>query len=262
VSFLGDAKSALGDAESSLGDAKSSLGDAESSLGDAKSSLGDATSSLRDAKSSLGDAESSLGDAKSSLGDAESSLGDAESSLGDAKSSLGDAKSSGDHSQQQSARRCLKPLMNCKDPVEPLLKTVLISPPQLTSLVATVGDGLAEPVGINLGKHKYRCRSMFGNRTYVRSWEGSACVLFSGIFFCVLMHSCFDSFLQAVRPVLDPAAPTRHHHHQEIQWALTFNKDFSRVSKGSLNFNTDFSRVSIGSLKFNKDFDRSLKPTS
>lgn len=66
-------------------------------------------------------------------------------------------------------------------------------------MVAIVGDGLAEPVGINLGKHKYRCHSAFGNRTYVRSWEGSACVHFSGVFFIAVFASSFDSFLQTVR---------------------------------------------------------------
>jgi hypothetical protein len=65
-------------------------------------------------------------------------------------------------------------------------------------MVAIIGDGLAEPVGINLGKHKYRCRSAFGNRTYVRSWEGSACVHFASVFLVAVYGYAFDSFLQTV----------------------------------------------------------------
>jgi len=72
----------------------------------------------------------------------------------------------------------------------------------LAAMVAIVGDGLAEPVGINLGKHKYKCNSAFGNRTYVRSWEGSACVHFAGVFFIAVYASAFDSFLQTVIAML------------------------------------------------------------
>jgi hypothetical protein len=45
--------------------------------------------------------------------------------------------------------------------------------------ITGVGDGLAEPVGIWLGKHKYKTRSCFSPRRYTRSWEGSARCAFS-----------------------------------------------------------------------------------
>ncbi|CAM9719100.1 unnamed protein product, partial [Hapterophycus canaliculatus] len=42
--------------------------------------------------------------------------------------------------------------------------------------VTGVGDGLAEPVGIWLGKHKYMARSCDADTYYERSFEGSCCV--------------------------------------------------------------------------------------
>ena len=48
-------------------------------------------------------------------------------------------------------------------------------------LVAGIGDGLAEPVGVRFGKRKYRVRALFTDRSYTRSLEGSACVFLSAI---------------------------------------------------------------------------------
>jgi dolichol kinase len=49
--------------------------------------------------------------------------------------------------------------------------------------ITGIGDGLAEPVGITMGRHKYRTASCFSTRKYTRSWEGSACVLLSAMLF-------------------------------------------------------------------------------
>lgn len=62
--------------------------------------------------------------------------------------------------------------------------------------ITGLGDGLAEPVGIYLGKHKYWTTSCFGDRKYQRSWEGSACVFISGIIFVSLFWYTFESALQ------------------------------------------------------------------
>ncbi|TWT89267.1 diacylglycerol/polyprenol kinase family protein [Neorhodopirellula pilleata] len=53
--------------------------------------------------------------------------------------------------------------------IEPLISIPLV--------VTGVGDGLAEPIGIRFGKHTYRVPSLAKDRNYVRSIEGSACVL-------------------------------------------------------------------------------------
>jgi dolichol kinase len=64
--------------------------------------------------------------------------------------------------------------------------------------ITGIGDGLAEPVGIYLGKHKYNAMSCAEGRTYQRSWEGSACVFMSGMVFPAIQYNCFDSFNQLV----------------------------------------------------------------
>lgn len=61
--------------------------------------------------------------------------------------------------------------------------------------ITGVGDGLAEPVGIWLGKHKYKTRSCFSPRRYTRSWEGSVCVFLSGLIFPLCQPSSFESRL-------------------------------------------------------------------
>lgn len=43
-------------------------------------------------------------------------------------------------------------------------------------IVTGVGDGLAEPVGVRFGKHRYGVPSLAKGRRYDRSVEGSACV--------------------------------------------------------------------------------------
>jgi len=57
----------------------------------------------------------------------------------------------------------------------------------ITVLVAGIGDGLAEPVGVRFGRHKYATRALFSDRKYTRSYEGSACVFLSGVFACLIL---------------------------------------------------------------------------
>src|SRR5205085_7155054 len=54
-------------------------------------------------------------------------------------------------------------------------------------LIHGVGDGLAEPVGIRWGRHKYTTRAFLGgDRRFTRSFEGSACVFAAGVFAVLL----------------------------------------------------------------------------
>jgi dolichol kinase len=79
----------------------------------------------------------------------------------------------------------------------------------ITVLVAALGDGLAEPVGVRFGRHTYRTRALFTDRLYTRSLEGSACVLASGILAVFVMRGQFDNqtqFLLAL--LLIPVATT------------------------------------------------------
>lgn len=56
-------------------------------------------------------------------------------------------------------------------------------------LVAGIGDGLAEPVGVRFGKRKYRVKALFTERSYTRSLEGSACVFLSAILAILILHA-------------------------------------------------------------------------
>jgi phytol kinase len=58
-------------------------------------------------------------------------------------------------------------------------------------LIHGFGDGLAEPVGVRFGKHKYSCRSLFNKRRYTRSLEGSSCVFIAGLVAVLLFHASF-----------------------------------------------------------------------
>ena len=68
-------------------------------------------------------------------------------------------------------------------------------------LINIIGDGLAEPVGVRFGKHEYKTRALFTNKTYVRTLEGSACVLITG-FIAVAMHAEFFTEIQFVLAML------------------------------------------------------------
>jgi dolichol kinase len=72
----------------------------------------------------------------------------------------------------------------------------------ITVLVAALGDGLAEPVGVRFGRHTYSTRGLFTDRRYTRSLEGSACVLASGILAVLVMRSQFDNQMQFLLALL------------------------------------------------------------
>jgi dolichol kinase len=48
-------------------------------------------------------------------------------------------------------------------------------------LINGIGDGLAEPVGVRFGRHKYEVYALFTDKKYVRSLEGSACVFIASL---------------------------------------------------------------------------------
>ncbi|MCX7019826.1 MAG: hypothetical protein WCK47_07310 [bacterium] len=64
--------------------------------------------------------------------------------------------------------------------------------------IVGIGDGLAEPVGIYLGKKKYLAPSWGLDRRYVRSYAGSACVYISGLIFTAMFFTDFNSISQFV----------------------------------------------------------------
>jgi dolichol kinase len=75
-------------------------------------------------------------------------------------------------------------------------------------LVHGLGDGLAEPVGVRFGKHKYSCRALFSKRRYTRSLEGSACVFLAGVAAVLLFQASFTPLQLFGALLIVPAAIT------------------------------------------------------
>ena len=60
-------------------------------------------------------------------------------------------------------------------------------------LVTGLGDGLAEPVGVYFGRHKYPVRLLFTSTQYFRSLEGSFCVWLVAFIVIVCLRDSFTS---------------------------------------------------------------------
>lgn len=75
-------------------------------------------------------------------------------------------------------------------------------------LVAGIGDGLAEPVGVRFGKRKFRVKALFTDRTYTRSLEGSACVFLSAVLAVFLLRQHLTETQLLVALGLVPIAMT------------------------------------------------------
>jgi phytol kinase len=63
----------------------------------------------------------------------------------------------------------------------------------LVPLLAMIGDGLAEPVGVRFGKHKYKVYALFTEKNYHRTIEGSATVFISGIVVLLFSQGLFTT---------------------------------------------------------------------
>ena len=60
-------------------------------------------------------------------------------------------------------------------------------------LVNGIGDGLAEPVGVRFGKHKYQTYALFSKVKYERTLEGSACIFITSVVVILFFQSGFTS---------------------------------------------------------------------
>ena len=59
-------------------------------------------------------------------------------------------------------------------------------------LIGVFGDGLAEPIGIKFGIHKYTTHAIFSKREYVRSLEGSLAIFITSIVVLIAFRYAFD----------------------------------------------------------------------
>jgi phytol kinase len=75
-------------------------------------------------------------------------------------------------------------------------------------LIVAFGDGLAEPVGIRFGRHKYATYAFFSKKKYVRSLEGSACVILASTIVVAVFHSSFTQLQFIIALIIIPVLMT------------------------------------------------------
>lgn len=59
-------------------------------------------------------------------------------------------------------------------------------------LINAVGDGLAEPIGVTWGKHRYKAKALFTDKLYARSLEGSAAVFIVSVIAIAVYRDAFS----------------------------------------------------------------------
>ena len=59
-------------------------------------------------------------------------------------------------------------------------------------LIGVFGDGLAEPIGIKFGKHKYTTPAIFRQKKYVRTLEGSSVIFITSIIIVSIFSHAFN----------------------------------------------------------------------
>jgi len=75
-------------------------------------------------------------------------------------------------------------------------------------LISVFGDGLAEPVGVLFGRHRYLTRAIFSKKRYLRTLEGSYMVFTASVVILCFFFKCF-SFNQFILAALTiPLAAT------------------------------------------------------
>lgn len=84
-------------------------------------------------------------------------------------------------------------------------------------IIIGLGDGLAEPVGIFYGKHKYKTTALFSKKLFTRSYEGSACVFFFTALACCIAYPHYDNdsqfvFMLLVLPLAETLAEAKAPH--------------------------------------------------
>ena len=75
-------------------------------------------------------------------------------------------------------------------------------------LINGLGDGLAEPIGVRFGKHRYKTQALFSKRTYTRSLEGSACVFVSAVLAVLLFAEQFNQSQLVIALIVIPPVMT------------------------------------------------------
>lgn len=75
-------------------------------------------------------------------------------------------------------------------------------------LINGIGDGLAEPVGLRFGKHRYTTFALCSNEKYFRTLEGSACVFITSCVVLILFRDYFTALQLAILLAVVPFSAT------------------------------------------------------
>jgi len=75
-------------------------------------------------------------------------------------------------------------------------------------LIGVFGDGLAEPIGIRFGKHKYTTYSIFSLKKYVRTLEGSLTIFITSVIVIFLFQHSFNHIQFFIALAIIPIAMT------------------------------------------------------
>lgn len=75
-------------------------------------------------------------------------------------------------------------------------------------LIYGIGDGLAEPIGVRFGRHKYNVPSLFSNKDYYRTLEGSACVFVTSVLVVAAHYGHFSPLQLGVALGVVPVSMT------------------------------------------------------
>jgi len=113
----------------------------------------------------------------------------------------------------------------------------------ITVLIAGIGDGLAEPVGIRFGKRKYTTYALFTDKKYVRTVEGSLCVFVSGVVAIALFHAQLNTPQLVLSLLIIPVAMTVAEALSPHTWDSPF---LCLVGGGSTVLVLELSQVFVG----------------
>ena len=75
-------------------------------------------------------------------------------------------------------------------------------------IINGIGDGLAEPIGVRFGRHKYETYALFTKKKYTRSLEGSACVFITALITLILFGKSFNPIQFIVALITVPIVMT------------------------------------------------------
>lgn len=74
--------------------------------------------------------------------------------------------------------------------------------------INAIGDGLAEPIGVRYGKHKYQTYAIFSKKKYTRSIEGSSCVFITSLVLIIIFSPSFTFIQFSIALLIIPISMT------------------------------------------------------